>query len=70
MLGDHLRVPWLVIEYRQSPSHRWRPVTSRYKDLEEAYDALLQLWGPRTEIQMYIPQDVAARHEAFDVEGN
>jgi len=28
------------------------------------------LWGPRTEVQMYIPQEVAALHGAFDVEAD
>ena len=62
--------PWLVLEYRATPKHPWRPICSRHGNIEDAYEALQALWGKRTEVQMFIPQDVAMRHKALDIESN
>lgn len=70
MLGGDDQKPWLVLEYRASCDHPWRPIASRHGNLEDAYEALRQLWGPRTEVQAYIPADVAARHQCFNPESN
>lgn len=68
MLAGVKRKSWIVIEYRPAPEYSWRTVSSLHDNLEDAYDALRQLWGPLTEVQMYIPQEVATLYDAFDVE--
>ena len=68
MLGGVKKRTWLVLEYRPGPGYAWRTVSALHDSLEDAYDSLRQLWGPRTEVQMYIPQEVAALYDAFDVE--
>ena len=70
MLGGGKKRSWLVLEYRPGPGYAWRTVSALHDSLEDAYDSLRQLWGPRTEVQMYIPQEVAALYDAFDVEAD
>ena len=70
MLGGINRKPWIVLEYRPGPGYHWRTVSALHDSLEDAYDSLRQLWGPSTEVQMYIPQEVAALYDAFDVEAD
>ena len=70
MLGGVKKRTWLVLEYRPGPGYAWRTVSALHDSLEDAYDSLRQLWGPRTEVQMYIPQEVAALYDAFDVEAD
>ena len=70
MLEGVKKRTWLVLEYRPGPGYAWRTVSALHDSLEDAYDSLRQLWGPRTEVQMYIPQEVAALYDAFDVEAD
>jgi len=70
MLGGVKKRTWLVLEYRPGPGYAWRTVSALHDSLEDAYDSLRQLWGPSTEVQMYIPQEVAALYDAFDVEAD
>lgn len=70
MFGEVRRKPWIVIEYRPAPGYPWQTVSASHGSLEEAYDALRQLWGPLTEVQMYIPQEVATLYDALDVESD
>lgn len=70
MLGGMKKKTWIMIEYRPGPGYAWRTVSALHDSLEDAYDSLRQLWGPSTEVQMYIPQEVAALYDAFDVEAD
>ena len=53
---------WLLLEYRASCDHPWRPVSLLCETIEDAYEALTELWGSSTEVQVYMPQEAAVRH--------